>query len=303
MFQDKDVDEWLEELKSENSNQRKMAALALGEIEPSSSKYSVVMNRLIDIINNDPDDGVLVNSAVSLIKLGAPKKAIKPLIDHKKKILASGSETEKLDSITSLKKIGSSGQLGKELTMELMMDALTDDQWMIRWNAIAFLSQLLDETAIKPLIIALDDENVDVQTNAARGLRDLIASKRPEEIPENERKLIVKSLIRILENGEYDWTIKCFSIQALGNIRDALGVDRIVDSLSNSNENVRMYASHTLGNLKLKKAIKPLLKIYQDDPHANVRKNAEEALTTIFESVSDEDTEKKAFFKLKKMFK
>jgi len=302
MFQDKNLDEWLEQLDNENANQRKLAALALGEIE-DKSKYSTVMNKLIDIINNDPDDGVLVNSAVSLIKLGAPAKAIKPLIDQKKKQLESGSETEKLDSITSLKKIGASGELGKNLTINLMMDALTDDQWMIRWNAIAFLSQLLDKSTIKPLIVALDDENVDVQTNAARGLRDLIASKRPEEIPDSERKLIVKTLMKILENGEYDWTIKCFSIQALGNIRDALGVDKILERLQDDNENVRMYAAHTLGSLKLKKAIDPLLKMYQNDEHINVRKNAEEALTIIFESVNDEDTSKKAFFKLKKMFK
>ncbi|MHA1784216.1 MAG: HEAT repeat domain-containing protein [Candidatus Helarchaeota archaeon] len=303
IFQDKTEEEWLKLLQSENVKDRKLASLALGEIDKNSKYYSSVMNHLIEILNNDPDDGVMVNSAVSLIKLGAPAKVIKPLIEYKRKLLESEKLEDKLASIKSLQKIGSSGELGKKLTFDLMIDALKDDQWIIRYNSLAFLSQIVDEKAIKPLIIALEDENIDVQANAARALRMIFETKKPEEIPETERNLVIKSLIKILEN-DYDWTVKCFAIQTLGKIGDTLSIEKILESIvREENENVRMYAAHTLGELKIKKAIEPLLRVYQNDPHHNVRKNAEEALIKIFDTIDDDDPTKQTFMKLKKIFK
>ncbi|NHI92447.1 MAG: HEAT repeat domain-containing protein [Candidatus Lokiarchaeota archaeon] len=303
MFQDKSVDEWISLLENEDIKSRKIAALALGEIEETSPRFSDVMNRLVEVLNNDPDDGVMVNCGVSLVKLGAPAKVLKPLIDYKRKQLESIKLEDKLGSIESLKKIGTSGELGKKLTFNLMVDALKDDEWIIRYNALAFLNQVIDEKAIKPLIIALDDENVDVQSNAARALKMIFETKRPEEIPDKDRNLAVKELIKKIEDPNIDWTVKCFSIQALGGIRNVLGVDRIIEILEkDENENVRMYAAHTLGDLKLKKAIKPLLYLFKNDSHPNVRKNAEEALMKIFDTIDDNDPEKQAFLKLEKMF-
>ena len=293
----------MNQLNDEDPNSRKMAALALGEIEDKSPHYSDVMNRLVELLN-DPDDGVMVNSGVSLLKLGAPAKVIKPLIQYKRKQLESVKLEDKIGSIESLKKIGTSGELGRKLTYDLMIDALKDDEWIIRYNALAFLSQVVDEKAVKPLIIALDDENVDVQSNAARALKMIFETKKPEEIDEHDRNLAVKELMKKIEDPNIDWTVKCFSIKALGAMRNVLGIDKILEIMEPAeNENVRMYAAHTLGELRLKKAIKPLLRMFQNDSHANVRKNAEEALLKIFDSVADNDPEKQAFLKLQKMFK
>ena len=290
-------------LDAKDPNERKLAALALGEINESSSQYSIIMNRLVELLN-DPDDGVMVNSGISLLKLGAPAKVIKPLIDYKRKQLESVKIEDKIDSIESLKKIGGTGEIGRKLTYNLMIDALKDDEWIVRYNALAFLSQVVDERAVKPLIIALDDENIDVQSNAARALKMIFETKRPEEIPENERNIAVRELMKKIEDQDADWTVKCFSIKTLGAIRNVLGIDKILEIMELAdNENVRMYAAHTLGELKLKKAIKPLLRMFQNDDNTNVRKNAEEALMKIFESVDDNDAEKQAFFKLQKMFK
>jgi len=302
-LEDKSEEEWLGLLDAKDPYERKLAALALGAVEESSSRYSIIMNRLVELLN-DPDDGVMVNSGISLLKLGAPAKVIRPLIDYKRKQLESVKLEDKIGSIESLKKIGTTGDLGRELTYDLMISALKDDEWIIRYNALAFLSQVVDERAVKPLIIALDDENIDVQSNAARALKMIFETKRPEEIAESDRNIAVKELMKKLEDPNIDWTVKCFSIKALGAIRNVLGIDKILEIMQSAeNENVRMYAAHTLGELRLKKAIKPLARLVKNDDHPNVRKNAEEALMKIFESVNDNDPEKQAFFKLQKMFK
>ena len=57
-LEDKSIEDWMNQLNDEDPNSRKMAALALGEIEDKSPHYSDVMNRLVELLN-DPDEVVV----------------------------------------------------------------------------------------------------------------------------------------------------------------------------------------------------------------------------------------------------
>jgi len=67
---------------------------------------------------------------------------------------------------SSLVKIGEPAGL-------LLVDALHDDDWHVRWHAAEVLGEIGDIRAVKPLTDVLNDENEDVRLSATRALEKI----------------------------------------------------------------------------------------------------------------------------------
>ncbi len=62
------------------------------------------------------------------------------------------------------------GQTDKPDSVDLLIEALRNESWQIRWDAAAALGETKDPRAIGPLTAALQDQNSYVRMTAARSL-------------------------------------------------------------------------------------------------------------------------------------
>ena len=210
MEQNKDVKGLMKALNFENDESiRRDAAFALGKISDSSTVDPIInelnyekkdvinssnsdigestIEQLINSLNNENID-MRKNAASTLIKIGEPavdmlinaledenwrvrwhsaeilgeiqdNRAVKPLINA----LNDENNGVRSNSIIALFEIG-------EPAVEILINALKDGEWRVRWQAAEILGEIKDDRAVKPLTEALNDENNDVRMAATKAL-------------------------------------------------------------------------------------------------------------------------------------
>ena len=67
------------------------------------------------------------------------------------------------NSIIALCEIG-------EPAVEILINALKDGEWRLRWHSAEILGEIKDDRAVKPLTDVLNDENNDVRMAATKAL-------------------------------------------------------------------------------------------------------------------------------------
>lgn len=157
------------------------------------------------------------------------------------------------------------GKIESRKAVQPLILRLEDPDIEVRWKAAEALGKIADDEALEPLIYALNDDDGDVRKQAARALGEL------------ENVEAVDTLILALE--DIDWPVRKNAATALGKIGDERALKPLLNSLNDDDIDVRRHAIAALVKMK-KHAVKPLLKkLY--DPDWQTRAIAAEALGRI----------------------
>lgn len=193
------------------------------------------------------------------------------------------------------------GILGDERAIAPLIKALQDDAISVRRGVIAALVEMGHPT-VPPLIAALNDQNHQVRSNAARALGKLSDVRSVESLitalndPDPRIRgnigralremgdIAVPALINALQNQE-SATIRHVVARELREIGDTRTLQPFIIALKDEDENVRREASVALGRLKDTQAVEPLINALQDDA-PSVRRSAAMALGTLGDSRS-----------------
>lgn len=175
------------------------------------------------------------------------------------------------------------GRSGKP-ALELLLQALEDDNSEIRSIASLYLGEIKDSIAVEPLILALKDNDSQVRTRAAfalgkigdnRAVEPLIqalkenyddiqeVSIKAEALMEFKDSDIVGLLIQTLKDN--DSQVRKRITFVLGKIGDNGAVEPLIQALKDENRGVRKRAAYALGEIRDTKAIEPLIQALRDD--------------------------------------
>ena len=197
MERNKDVKGLMNALTFENDESiRRDAAFALGKISDSST----------DIISGSDTY--------------AGESTIKQLINS----LNNDSIDVRKNAAGALIKIG-------EPAVEMIIGALVNENWRVRWHSAEILGEIKDDRAVKPLINSLKDENNGVRSNS---IIALIEIGRPA----------VEMLIDALKDE--NWRVRLHSAEILGEIKDDRAVKPLKEALNDNNNVVRRAAEIAL---------------------------------------------------------
>jgi HEAT repeat protein len=127
----------------------------------------------------------------------------------------------------------------------------------------------LGAAAVEPFIRALTDEDEDVRSSAALGLK---------EIGDIGDKRAVEPLIDALKDS--DESVRWYAAEALGEIGDIKAVDSLISALKDRSESVRQSTVIALGDIGDKRAFESILNAL-NDPSDFVRSSAARALGKI----------------------
>ncbi|MBM4124113.1 MAG: HEAT repeat domain-containing protein [Nitrospira sp.] len=198
------------------------------------------------------------------------------LTDHVSDALshAETSDTETPQTSEATEEVALDEEKVKD-EIEIQIDLLQDQDWVVRREAIITLGEMGDERCVEPLVRALHDGDWQVRDAAIEALA-MVGSPA------------VEGLIKQLR----DWDIRKYAIRALGKIKDErvldpligqlrkdefledatdalveLGepaVEKLVAAMKDKDENVRKQAVIALGRIKNDKALDPLIEMLQD---------------------------------------
>ncbi len=220
---------------------RDNAARALGEIGDDRA-----VEPLINALN---DSHGLVRScaAEALGKIG-DDRAVEPLIN------ALINENALNDSSGSVhyRAAKALGKIRDDRGVEFLINALNHSNNWVRSCAAYVLGYVLgetgSETAVEPLINALNDHGADYSAAEALGK---IGDERA-----------VEPLINALNDS--DDLVRGSAAEALGKIGDERAVEPLINALNDSKYGVRAYAARALGKIGDEKAVEPLIYALND---------------------------------------
>ncbi|MFN8412095.1 MAG: HEAT repeat domain-containing protein [Anaerolineales bacterium] len=241
------VDQLLIALSSKDWGVRRVAAHELGNRGDCSA-----VEPLIQALN-DPSHSVCDEAILALGKLG-DQKAIDALVLMFNKPSHAYYSARALSSIKS-----------KRVTKPLI-SGLISKEVIIRRSSAEALGYVKDKKAIEYLIEALKDEDNIVRKYAAYSLGKYKDSKSIQPLLDILKNEAIKR-----ENGTTPSYIDSFEevqvacIFALGSIGDQNIDEHILEFLESDYRNLVYAAIYTLGEIQSQKALKPLLKLFDDD--------------------------------------
>lgn len=190
---------------------------------------------------------------------------------------------------------------------------LSNEDATIRYEAARQLGDAKDERGIQPLISALPDDNHKVQyaafsalikigaTEAAYPLVEMLLND-PDSQVWNLLKLNIGTRLRaglldmvargdsalavrlndVLDSETLDETQRAYLMRLLGKTADTAAFDRLIATLADGNEIMRIAAAEALGWMGDTRAVPPLVVTLGDEmTHDTVRETAAEALGRI----------------------
>ena len=243
------VEPLIEALKDEDEDARSFAADALGEIGDRRA-----VDALVKILK-DGSAEVRESAACALGKIGDEKA-----LPHLELIWEKEESKEvKVWVAYALFRIAK-----KEGTFEFLLDVLKDRDREVRWQAVLALGGTGDKRAVEPLMGVLKDigEDMLVRGSAANALveigepavRPLIKALRDEDVEVRWNaaaalgkigdRRAVKPLIKALKDD--DIIVRLFAAGALGDIGDERAVESLIEELKDEGEDVRRNAAEAL---------------------------------------------------------
>ena len=177
------------------------------------------------------------------------------------------------------------GEIGSIAAVDFLIDALQSDIGHVRHLSASSLAKIGDKRAIKPIVSLLDDEYVDVQSAAVKGLSELAESDRGlvsgfiKEGLMSETILIRRNSIKIQASmganadvgialsalRDEDAVVRKNALDSLGAIGGEDAIAKIILALSDEDKEVRLAAAMQLGLMKCKDGLKPLLSLIEDE--------------------------------------
>lgn len=242
--------------KGKENDTRRQAIIALG-YEKSPEVFSILIEQL-----NDPSPSIQQAAIISLGRFGNPL-ALAELT--KPKILRSSHVDVRWAAVSAI------GQLGDYRAIQWLLQAVNDEEWVVREQAISELRKKIVEIyqhrerrAVPLLIHLLDLENPDIVAWVIEGL-----SAMPEESTELLISTLTASSPRMRANA----------IKAIGQMGIHKAVPKLKQCLFDPDARVRKEAISALGKLKNTESIEWIVNAMED----NVAMVQQQAMKTLVE--------------------
>lgn len=132
-----------------------------------------------------------------------------------------------------------------------LIKALQHENSEVRSGAARTLGKLKDERAVKPLLFALRDNHRMVRINAAQALGEI------------QDSLALEPLIKALEDE--DWQVRGIAAEALGKIKSPRVTQVLMIALDDKTAFVRRKAAWALGEIKDPSSVQSLIKTMGDE--------------------------------------
>jgi len=274
---------------------------------------------ILDRLQNDPQDVVRIE-ALKAIVLVDKNKAFEYLTDALKNnrndvkkeaaemlgksgnVMAADPLIQALqdkNGIVRMYSIDALGELNDPRAVMPLVACLNDKSFFVRLSAVHVLGKMKDGRAVDPLLERLKDENENVRkaavealemigdVRAVEGLQELIRDEDKDVRAQVFKTLLkfkdkrsVKSIIYALENSE-DQKTRMRAVKVLGELRDPLAVDALIQVLVDEHFQFQMEAADALGKIGDEKAVGPLIAILKSTWIVPLKVNASEALRKI----------------------
>lgn len=149
-------------------------------------------------------------------------------------------------------------------TVNLLINALNDVDYVVRASAAEGLGYLNDKKAIKPLLdVFKTDKSLYVKLKSADSLGNL---KSLEAVPTFMTTLSNKMIDRHSEPNRISWQEVRYSIvNALGKIKDPDSFEPLILALADEDILMRWYSAKALGNIGNKQALAALEEVQRND--------------------------------------
>lgn len=154
------------------------------------------------------------------------------------------------------------GKLGNKKAVPHLIQALKNNDLLL--PAIKALERLGDKSAIKPLIEAMTSG---VRLTQRHAIEDTLGAFGEPAI---------KPLSKVLHHRNSD--VREGVVCALHKTSDRKAVDLLIRALKDPDANVRWLATRALGDILDERAVKPLLKMLNNEKDSYVREEAEQTL-------------------------
>ncbi|BDM80286.1 HEAT repeat domain-containing protein [Acaryochloris marina] len=262
----------IELLRTENEWQCSAVASALGKfkdpivIEPLIERLQSSKKNFLDSPHTDKNFISLRRSVALSLSMINDKKATDTLLE-----ILSDRDTVSLAQTGTYVELPNTTQIAAEellrrqspVVITILDELLQDLEHKVRFNTIKALTNMANIQVLDSLLVALSDENADIQLMAIRSLAKHKAEKA------------IGPLLKTL--ADPNWEVRLEVVKALGNYRTPETFKVLVDMLQDESQNVRSGAALTLGNLGDSEAY-TILQQSLEDESLTVRKIAQEAL-------------------------
>ncbi len=243
-----------------NVKVRRWVVRALGDIKDPQA--IIPLTEMLE--SADKDMRTIASAAIVNIAKANPKnpdiaKAVNLMIEMLKDDSKRESTAQEL------------GEMGSPAVGPLI-GALKADDWKVRKGAAGALGTTGDVRALRGLVERLDDDNEDVQGDAASAIVE-IAKANPKS-PEVAKA--VGSFIKRLRDDDGHES----AVQELAEIGSP-AVGPLIDALRDKNPKVRKGAAAALGEIKDARAIPALRRASRSDPDENVGNAADNSIKKI----------------------
>ena len=182
-------------------------------------------------------------------------------------------------------------QIGCPELIVVLQDQRKDPE--VRKNAAKALGKIQDPRAIGPLIVALVDEDPEVNKAVFEALKSF-----PGWGKSDAANRVVPELIVVLQDQRKDPEVRKNAAEALGKIKDPRVVEPLIAALKDENSGVRRIAAWALGVIQDPRAVEPLITALKDE-YSEVRWHAAwslgeiqdpRAVEPLIEALKDEDS-------------
>ncbi len=124
------------------------------------------------------------------------------------------------------------GEIGDSRAVQPLLEIISDDNVILRCEAIQALGEIRNSKAIFPLVDLTMDEDADVRLNAVAALGKIGGMEA------------VSALIAALKDD--DWQVPITAAKYLGKIGDEYAVNPLIHALAHNSEGVRLEARRSL---------------------------------------------------------
>lgn len=277
-------------LKDENGNVRAAAANALGELG-----YKEAIPALIESLKDEEWIVFYVLQALAMLQAAEAAEQIGKLI------LNTDSLVIKAEAIETLGKIGTEKiaepllryfpVANKDERIEIVKALIRINIIPLEYNLKEEIISILQSKEWEEKLIALKGIKLTNLIEAApfiveeAGALDPSCFDYEEKIKALEDTLVYinseDALISMLANNKLKYRAKAFVIRVLGRLKSKKAIPILIKLLEDIKRDIRIASARALGDIGAKETIQHLVKKSHEDPDANVRKAAIQALGMI----------------------
>lgn len=148
--------------------------------------------------------------------------------------------------------------------LEALLAALHSEFNRVRAVVAQVLGRIGDARAVKPLIFALEDGDPNVRISVINALAEIGEISAVEALAAEAKH--VTDNIKLSFNSP----VRLAALRALIKIGDPLVIERLVKALKDSDNDVKLWAINTLGEIGDSRAVEPLMEKFRKDDFRNV---------------------------------